>query len=81
MAIKNGQKESPKAVLVSVTAEMAKPRVVESAKKAVAGKYSRIAPPGKKGFFRPFELRGAAVSGEKPISRQFIPTWAPVQVF
>jgi hypothetical protein len=38
MAIKVGQKESPKAVLVSVTAEMAKPRVVESAKKAVAGK-------------------------------------------
>jgi hypothetical protein len=38
MAIKMVQKESPKAVLVSVTAEMAKPRVVESAKKAVAGK-------------------------------------------
>jgi hypothetical protein len=38
MAIKVGQKESPKAVLASVTAEMAKPRVVESAKKAAAGK-------------------------------------------
>jgi hypothetical protein len=48
MAKKNDHKQSPAAVLSSVVAEMAKPRVVESAKKAAAGKYGGIAPLGRK---------------------------------
>jgi hypothetical protein len=73
MSKKNDHKRSANAVLVSVIAEMAKPRIVESAKKAGAGKYSWIAPSGKKGPFRPFELQGVVALGKKPVSPQFIP--------
>jgi hypothetical protein len=67
MAINNGHKQSPAEVLSSVSAEMAKPRVAESAKKAGAGKHGRIAQPVKKGLFRPSELRGALAPREEPI--------------
>jgi hypothetical protein len=73
MSEKNDHKQSPNSVLVSVIAEMAKPRVVESAKKAGAGKYSWIAPSGKKGPVRPFELQAVVAPGKKPVSPQFIP--------
>jgi hypothetical protein len=57
MATKIGQQESSEDVLVSVTAEMAKPRVVASAKKVEAGEYSWIAPSGKRIVFRSLEPR------------------------
>jgi hypothetical protein len=81
MSKKNDHKQLPAEVLSSVTSEMAKPRVVESAKKAGAGKYSWIAPSGKKGLFRPSEIRGASAPDDKPVSPQFIPMWTPVQIF
>jgi hypothetical protein len=73
MSEKNDHKQSPNSVLVSVIAEMAKPRVVESAKKAGAGKYISITPSKKKDPFRPFELQGVVAPGKKPVSHPFIP--------
>lgn len=60
MPIKNGRKQSPKEILASVAAEMAKPRVAESAKGAGARarrKYTWTAPSAKKCLLRP--SRGA----------------------
>jgi hypothetical protein len=56
MSIKNDHKQSPAAVLSSVVAEMAKPRVVESAKRAgnplADGEDGSINRPQKKRLFR-----------------------------
>jgi hypothetical protein len=67
MSKKNDHKQSPNAVLASVIAEMAKPRIAESVKKAGAGKYIWIAPLKKKDLFRPFQLQRAVSRGEKPV--------------
>jgi hypothetical protein len=62
MSKKNDHKQSPNAVLVSVIAEMAKPRIVESAKKAGAGKYSWIAPFGEERPFPSVRAAGRSIS-------------------
>jgi len=49
MSIKNGHKKSPAAVVSSVTTEMLRPRVTESAKKAgIKKEYAAPEAPGKR---------------------------------
>ena len=49
MSIKNGHKKSPAAVVSSVTTEMLRPRVAESAKKAgIKREYAAPEAPGKR---------------------------------
>jgi hypothetical protein len=49
MSFKNGHKKSPAAVVSSVTAEMLRPRVAESAKKAgIKKEYAAPEAPGKR---------------------------------
>jgi len=69
MAIKNSHKKSPAAVLSSVAAEMAKPRVAESTKRGADtlanGGHRYVNPFLKKHVYRPDEVLGRLRAAKK----------------